>query len=285
MKYVLGIEVAYSKNGIILSQQKYVLDILAETGFMDCRPAKTPMEVNHKLTLNDDEPKTNAGEYQRLVGRLIYLAHTRLDISYAVNILSQFMHSPRLSHLQAAHRVLRYLKGTTGLGLHFRKSGMICLDAYTDSDSAGSLSDRRSTSGYCLFLAGNLVIWRSKKQDVVARSSTETEFRALAHGLTEIIWIKRISQDLNIEINGTCNVFCDNQSTIRLAHNPVQHDRMKHVSIDRHYIKETLEQNNIHIPYIQSAEQRADVLTKGLPKEHFMKLRRKLGLMDIHSSA
>ena len=127
---------------------------------------------------------------------------------------------------------------------------MICLDAYTDSDFAGSLSDRRSTSGYCLFLARNLVIWRSKKQDVVAHSSTEAEFRALAHGLTEIIWIKRILQDLKIEINGTCNVFCDNQSTIRVAHNHVQHDRMKHVSIDRHYIKEILEQNNIRIPYI-----------------------------------
>ena len=187
IKYFLGIEIAYSKNGILLSQQKYVLDLLAETGFMDCRPAKTPMEVNHKLNLNENEPETNAGEYQRLVGRLIYLAHTRSDISYAVNILSQFMHSPRSSHLQAAHRVLRYLKGTTGLGLNFRKSGMICLDAYTDSDFAGSLSDRRSTFGYCLFLAGNLVIWRSKKQDVVAHSSTEAEFRALAHGLTEII--------------------------------------------------------------------------------------------------
>ena len=162
---------------------------------------------------------------------------------------------------------------------------MICLDAYTDYDFAGSLSDRRSTSGYCIFLARNLVIWRSKKQDVVARSSTEAEFRALAHGLTEIIWIKRILHDLKIKINGSCNIFCDNQSTIRVAHNPVQHDRMKYVSIDRHYIKEILEHNNIRIRYIQSAEQRANILTKGLPKEHFMKLRGKLGLMDIHSLA
>ena len=88
MKYFLGIEVAHSKNGIMLSQQKYVLDLLAETRFMDCRPAKTPMEVNHKLNLNDVEQKTNAGEYQRLVGRLINLAHTRLDISYVVNIFN-----------------------------------------------------------------------------------------------------------------------------------------------------------------------------------------------------
>ena len=285
MKYFLGIEVAHSKNGMMLSQQKYILDLLAETGFMDCRPAKIPIEVNHKLNLNEDEQKINAREYQRLVRRLIYLAHTRPDISNDVNILSQFMHSPRISHFQAAHRTLRYLKGTTGLGLHFKRSSMICLNAYTDSDFVGSLSDRRSTSGYCIFLAGNLVIWRSKKQDVVARSSTEAEFRALAHELTEIIWIKRILQDLKIKINGSCNIFCDNQSTIRVAHNPVQHDRMKHVSIDIHYIKETLEQNNICIPYIQSVEQRADVLTKGLPKEHYMKLGSKLGLIDIHSLA
>ena len=100
------------------------------------------------------------------------------------------MHSRRISHLQAAHRVLSYLKGTTGLGLHFKRSSMICLDAYTDYDFAGSLSDSRSTSGYCIFLPGNLVIWRSKKQDVVARSNTKADFRTLAHALTEIIWIK-----------------------------------------------------------------------------------------------
>ena len=169
------------------------------------------------------------------------------------------MHSPRISHLHAAHRVLRYLKGTTGLGLHFKRSSMICLDAYTDSDFVGSLSDRWSTIGYCIFMAGNLVIWRNKKLDVVACSSTEAELRALAHGLTEIRWIKRILQDLKIKINGSCNVFCDNQSTIRVARNPVQHDQMKHVSNDRHYIKETLEQNDICIPYIQSSEQRVNI--------------------------
>ena len=241
--------------------------------------------MNHKLHLNKDEQQTNIENYQRLVGSLIYLAYTCLDISYVVNIIREFMHSPKISHLQAAHRVLRYLKGTTGLGLHFKRRGMIYLDAYTDSDFEGSLADRRSAIGYCIFLAGKLVTWRSKKQDVVARSNTKVEFRALAHELTEIRWIKRILQSLKIKINGSRNVFCENQSTIRIAHNPVQHDRMKHESIDRHYIKETLEQNDIRIPYIQSSEQRADVLTKGLPKEQFMKLTIKLGLIDIHSSA
>ena len=187
MKYFLGIEVAYSKDGIILSQKKNILDLLTDIGFINCQPAKTPIEVNHKLTLNKDEQETDIGNYQRLIRRLIYLAHTRRDISYVVNTLSQYMHSPRISHLQAAHRVLRYLKGTTGWGLHFKHQGMMSLDTYTDSDFTSSLVDHRSTTGYCVFLAGNLVSWRSKKQEVVARSTTEAKFRALAHKLTEIM--------------------------------------------------------------------------------------------------
>ena len=143
--------------------------------------------------------------------------------------------------------------------------------------------DRRSTTGYCTFLAGNLITWRSKKQEVVARSTTEAEFRALSYGLTELMWIKGILKDLQIKLDSSTRIFCDNQSAIKVSHNPVQHDRKKHVSIDRHYIMETLDQHDIDTPYIARSEHRADVLMKGLPKEQFMKLTGKLGLIDIHS--
>ena len=133
-------------NGIILSQQKYILYLLTDTGFINCQPAKTSIEVNHKLTLNKDEQETNIRNYERLIERLIYLAHTHPDISYVVNTLSQFMHSPRISNLHAAHRVLRYLKGTIGWGLHFKRQGMMSLDTYIDSDFASSLVDHRSTT-------------------------------------------------------------------------------------------------------------------------------------------
>ena len=123
--------------------------------------------MNHRLIFKENEQKTNIGNYQKIVGRLIYLSHTCQDISYAVKILIQCMHSPRISDLHAAHWILRYLKGTTGWGLHFKRQGMISLDAYTDSDFLGSLIDRRSTTGNCIFLAGNLIVWRSKKQEVV----------------------------------------------------------------------------------------------------------------------
>ena len=137
---------AHSSNGIILSRKKYIIDLLIETGFADCQSAKTPIEVKHQLTWTENEPETNIGNYQRLDGKLIYLLHTHQDIAYVVNFLSQFMHNPRTSHLKSGHRVLGYLKGTTGWGLHFKRQGTLSLDAYTDSDFSGSLMDRRSTT-------------------------------------------------------------------------------------------------------------------------------------------
>ena len=130
--------------------------------------------------------------YQRLVGRLIYLAHTRPNIAYSVSVINQFMHGPREPHLQAAYRVLHYLKGNPGKGILIKKNNTFALEAYTDADYGGSLVDRRSTTGYCTFLGGNLVTWRSKKQNVVARSSAESEFRAIAQGLCELLWLKII---------------------------------------------------------------------------------------------
>ena len=177
LKYFLGIEVAYSTQGIFISQQKYVIDLLAETGKIGCKPVFTPMDPNHKLGEAKEEPMVDKRMYQRLVGRFIYLAHTQLDIAYSVSVISQFMHDPREPHLQAAYKVLHYLKGNPGKGILFKKNDTLALEAYTDADYAGSIVDRRSTTGYCTFLGGNLITWRSKKQNVVARSSAKLEFR------------------------------------------------------------------------------------------------------------
>ena len=147
----------------------------------------TPMDPNHKLREAKEKPVVDKRMYQRLVGRLIYLAHTRLDIAYSVSVISQFMHDPREPHLQATYRVLHYLKGNLGKGILFKKNNTIALEAYTDANYAGSLVDRRSTIGYCTFLGGNLVTWRSKKQNVVAKLSTESDFRVIAQGLCELL--------------------------------------------------------------------------------------------------
>ena len=118
--------------------------------------------------------------YQRLVGKLIYLSHTRPDVAFAVSLISQSMHQSKEAHLQAALRIVQYLKGTQGRGILFKRKKSVNLEAYTDADYAGSIVDKRLTTGYCTFLGGNLVTWKSEKQSVVARSSAEAEFRAMA---------------------------------------------------------------------------------------------------------
>ncbi len=162
LHYFLGIEVAYGPQGIYLSQRKYILDLLAETGMLDCKPAATPIEQNHRIVADSGDP-IDKSKYQRLVGRLIYLSHTRPDIAYAVSVVSRFMHDPRSSHMDVVIRILRYLKSCPGKGIIFSNNGHLRIEGYTDADWGGCLDDRRSTSGYCVLLGGNLVSWRSKK--------------------------------------------------------------------------------------------------------------------------
>jgi hypothetical protein len=243
------------------------------------------MDPNLKLGNTEESVAVDNEMYQRLVGRLIYLSHTRPDIAYAVSMVSQFMHCPKEIHLQAAHRILHYLKGTPGRGILFKRNGNTTLEAYTDADYAGSIIDRRSTTGYCTFLGGNLVTWRSKKQNVVARSSAEAEFRAMAQGICELLWLKIILEDLKIKWEGPMKLYCDNKSAISIAHNPVQHDRTKHIEVDRHFIKEKLDSGLICTPYVSSQGQLADILTKGLSSSNFERIVSKLGMENTYSPA
>ena len=176
LKYFLGIEVARSKNGMFLSQHKYVLDLLTEVRLLECKPVDTLIVQNHRLGEYSDQVSADKVRYQRLVGKLIYLSHTRLDIAYAVNVVSQFMHNPSEDHMGVVIRILRYLKSSPGKGLMFSENVHLNIEGYTNADWAGNILDRNSTSGYFTFMGGNLVTWRSKKQKVVALSSVEVEF-------------------------------------------------------------------------------------------------------------
>ncbi|RVW40082.1 Retrovirus-related Pol polyprotein from transposon RE1 [Vitis vinifera] len=200
LKYFLGMEVARSRKGIVVSQRKYILDLLKETGMLGCKPIDTPMDSQKKLGIEKESTLVDRGRYQRLVGRLIYLSHTRPDIGFAVR-----------------------------KGLFFRKTENRDTEVYSDADWAGNIIDRRSTSGYCSFVWGNLVTWRSKKQSVVAK----------------------VVQKLSTEL------LHRESAAISIAKNPVHHDRTKHVEIDRHFITEKVTSETVKLNYVPTKHQTA----------------------------
>ena len=157
-----------------------------------CKPVDTPMEMNHKLGETENQTPTDKGCYQQLVGKLIYLSHTRPGIAYAVSVVSQFMHSLGEEHMEAVYWILRYLKSAPRRGLLFLKREIQKIKGYADSDWARNQTDRKSTSGYFMFIEGNLVTWRSKRQKVVTRSSAEANYRGMAQGVCELLWIKHV---------------------------------------------------------------------------------------------
>ncbi|XP_016206906.1 uncharacterized protein LOC107647338 [Arachis ipaensis] len=180
LKYFLGLEVARSKTEITLYQRKYVLDLLKKTGFERCKPATTPIDYGAKLSKTTRKLLADSGQYRRIVGKLLYLSNTRPDISYAIGKPSQFLDCATTEHLKAAHRVLRYIKGSPAAGLFFSADFDLQLTGFSDFDWAGCVDSRKSISAYCFYLGPSLVTWKSKKQLTVAASSSEAEYRALA---------------------------------------------------------------------------------------------------------
>jgi Reverse transcriptase (RNA-dependent DNA polymerase) len=282
LKYFLGIEVAHSLKGLFISQRKYVLYLLKETGKLGCKPVSTPIDSNVKLNTEDGEPLKDIHYFQRLVGKLIYLTVTRPDMSFAVSQISKFMHSPRTPHLDAVNRILRYLKGTPGKGIWMKRNNTNVICGYSDADWAGSF-DRKSTTGFCTFVGGNLVTWKSKKQNVVARSSAEAEYRAMASTASELTWIKQVLADLNIKVEEPMKMFCDNQSARHIATNPVFHERTKHIEVDCHFVREKIQSKEIETPFVKSEDQLADILTKGLNVKAFENISCKLGLYNLYN--
>ncbi|XP_042374409.1 uncharacterized mitochondrial protein AtMg00810-like [Zingiber officinale] len=279
LHYFLGIEVHHSDMGLHLSQTKYITNLLKKTGMFDSKPSDTPMSSTVSLSLCDGVPLEDASDYRNIVGALQYCTLTRPDLSFAVNKVCQFMHSLTVSHWQTIKRILRYLRGTLYHGLSISPISSPSLVCYTDADWASCPDDHRSTSGYCIFFGGNLVSWVSSKQKVVSRSSTESEYRAVANGVAEIAWLKYLLPELLVPLDSIPCILCDNMSTISLSANPVLHARTKHVKIDYHFVRECVATQTVLVQYTRSSDQLADTLTKSLSTFRFLSLHSKLNVL------
>jgi histone deacetylase 1/2 len=230
--YFLGIEVTKTAMGLMLSQHKYTLDIIRRAGMSLCKAADTPASSSSKLLQTSDTLYSDPTRYRQIVGVLQYLTFTRPDICYAVNKVCQFMHSPTDGHWSLVKRIVWYLQGTASYGLHITRGSSLSLHGFTDADWAGSLDDRKSIGGYLVYLGRTPISWKSGKQRPVARSSTEAEYKALADGIAEILWIRALLSNLHFSPDPITILWCDNLGATYLSVNPIFHARTKHVEVD-----------------------------------------------------
>jgi len=283
MKHFLGIEVKQSDGGIFICQRRYAREVLARFGMDESNAVKNPIVPGTKLTKDENGEKVDETMFKQLVGSLMYLTVTRPDLMYGVCLISRFMSNPRMSHWLAAKRILRYLKGTVELGIFYRrrKNRSLKLMAFTDSDYAGDLNDRRSTSGFVFLMASGAICWASKKQPVVALSTTEAEYIAAAFCACQCVWLRKVLEKLGAEEKSATVINCDNSSTIQLSKHPVLHGKSKHIEVRFHYLRDLVNGDVVKLEYCPTEDQVADIFTKPLKLEQFEKLRALLGMVNM----
>lgn len=293
VKTIIGWQITrdLATRTIKVSQSAYIRDLLEEENLTDCNAPTIPMKAGSSIEMSepDDYDEADLGDYQRLIGKLMYLAcGTRPDIAFVVGRLSKHNADPRKGHLRAAKRVVRYLKGTIHLELVYgqRPDGSsptvpapYGLIGYGDSNFAGDPEDRKSVMGYCFFLNGGVVSWSSKKQRTVSTSTTEAEYIAIGHAAREGIWIKRFINELQLEITGL-SLKGDNEASLNLTKNPESQHRTKHIDVQHHYVRELVNDKELKIEWVPSAMMLADGMTKALTIDLFKKHRALLGLVQ-----
>lgn len=285
LHYCLGISIECDEERkcVCLHQKQYILTMLEKYGLSEAKIATTPADISVNLTMEDGVSKAvDPTQYQSMVGSLLYAAiATRPDIAQAVGVVSKFNSKPSEAHLTAVKRIMRYLKGTADFALKYRKSSGGVLTGYADADWAGDQDNRHSTSGVLFLMAEGSISWLSKKQPIVALSTSEAEYVALSVATQEAVWLRRLFSDLRVDPQEPTMLMEDNQGTIAIAKNPISHARTKHIDIRYHYVREAVQAGVINLTYCPTEEMIADLLTKPLPRGRFEILRRAMGLESL----
>ena len=279
LKFFLGLQIRQQRNGIFISQEKYLKDVLRKFGMQDCKGVKIPMPTNGHLCTDENGIDFDHKVYRSMIGSLLYLCASRPDIMLSVCMCARFQATPKESHHKAVKHILRYLAHTPTLGLWYPKGSAFDLIGYSDSDYAGDRVDRKSTSGTCHFLGRSLVCWSSKKQNCVSLSTAEAEYIAAGSCCAQLLWMKQTLKDYGVNMKNV-PLFCDNESAIKIAHNPVQHSKTKHIQIRHHFLRDHVLKGDISIEHVKTEEQLADIFTKPLDEKRFSKLRCELNILE-----
>eukprot|EP00253_Pinus_taeda_P027311 PITA_27311 len=283
LTYFLGIQVQQNKDGIFLSQTKYLKQVLKKYGMEDSKPVCTPMVTGCTLNSNDESTVVHQPTYRSMIGSLLYLTGTQPDIVHAVGIVGRVQANPKESHLQAVKRIFKYLQGTHNFGLWYHRDTDLTLHAYIDAYWAGSVDDRKSTSGGEFYTGSWLVSWSSKKQSSIALFTAEAEYVTTASCYTQLLWMMQTLQDIQITCTPPISILCDNTSAISISMNPVMHSKTKHIPIKYHFLCEQVLEQKVKLEYVPSTEHVADIFTKLFPRETFEYLRQKLGIVSTSS--
>ncbi|XP_070013459.1 secreted RxLR effector protein 161-like [Nicotiana sylvestris] len=238
----------------------------------------TPITTATRLDMDETGSPVNQTMYKGIIGSLLYLTACRIDIVFSMGLYARFQSNPNESHLKAAKRILRYLKGTQDLVLYYPSGDNFNLIGYADADYAGYLVDRKSTSGMAHFLRSCVISWGTRKQNSVALSIAEAEYVAATSYCAQLLWIKQQLEDFGV-LTESVPLLCDNTSTLNMAKNPVQHKRTKHIDVRHHFLRDNVEKGLICMKFCSTEDQIADIFTKALSREQFERNRVKLGLL------
>ncbi|GJY12947.1 putative ribonuclease H-like domain-containing protein [Tanacetum coccineum] len=280
LTFFLGLQVKQKDDGIFISQDKYVADILKKFDFSSVKTASTPLETNKALIKDEEAEDVDVHLYRSMIGSLMYLTASRPDIMFVVCACARFQVTPKTSHLHAVKRIFRYLKGQPKLGLWYPRDSPFDLEAFSDSDYAGASLDRKSTTGGCQFLGKRLISWQCKKQTIVANSTTEAEYVAAANCCGQVLWIQNQMLDYGFNFMNT-KIYIDNESTICIVKNPVFHSKTKHIEIRHHFIRDCYEKKLIQVIKIHTDHNVADLLTKAFDVSRFNFLIASIGLLNL----
>ncbi|GJT82105.1 putative ribonuclease H-like domain-containing protein [Tanacetum coccineum] len=280
LTFFLGLQVTQKDDGIFISQDKYVDEILKKFGFSTMKTASPPIQTLKPLMKDENAKDVDVHLYRSMIGSLMYLTSSRPDIMFAVCACARFQVTPKDSHLHAVKRIFRYLKGQPKLGLWYPKDSPFYLEAYTDSDYNGASLDRKSTTGGCQFLGSRLISWQCKKQTVVANSTTKAEYVAASNCCGQVLWIQNQLFDYGYNFMNT-KIFIDNESIICIVKNPVFHSKTKHIEIRHHFIRDSYEKRLIQVIKIHTDHNVADLLTKAFDVSHFQFLTASIEMLNL----